>query len=109
MTVGIAYATSALVIFFKDLAQIIIVVLQVGMWLTPIMWNLNIMPSRLQWIFKLNPLCYIVQGYRETLIEHKWFWNNAYQTILFWVIALGCFWLGNKVFSKLKIHFADVI
>lgn len=109
LTVGIAYATSALVIFFKDLAQIIIVVLQVGMWLTPIMWNLNIMPSRLQWIFKLNPLCYIVQGYRETLIEHKWFWNNAYQTILFWVIALGCFWLGNKVFSKLKIHFADVI
>lgn len=109
LTIGLSYATSALVIFFKDLAQIIIVVLQVGMWLTPIMWNLNIMPSRLQWIFKLNPLCYIVQGYREALIEHKWFWNNVYQTILFWVIALGCFWFGNKVFSRLKIHFADVI
>ena len=38
LVLGLSYATSAIVIFFRDLTQIINIVLQVGVWLTPIMW-----------------------------------------------------------------------
>lgn len=109
LVLGISYATSALVIFFRDLGQIIIVILQVGMWATPIMWNIKIMPERLHWIIKLNPLCYIVQGYRDAVIYHKWFWNNPYQTVYFWIVTLFFLYIGSRVFYKLKDHFADVI
>lgn len=109
LVIGIVYATSALVVFFRDLSQIIIVILQVAMWMTPIMWNLDIIPEKWRFIFLLNPLCYIVQGYRSALISRKWFWDNTYQTIAFWVFVIGVLVLGSRIFSKLKIHFADVI
>ncbi len=41
---GLSYATSAIVIFFRDLTQIISIVLQVGVWLTPIMWDVEASP-----------------------------------------------------------------
>ena len=42
---GLVYATSAIVIFFRDLTQIISIFLQVGVWLTPIMWDINMLSS----------------------------------------------------------------
>ena len=40
LALALSYATSAVVIFFRDLTQIINIFLQVGVWLTPIMWDL---------------------------------------------------------------------
>lgn len=107
--IGITYMTSSLVVFFRDLAQIIIVILQVLMWVTPIMWNWEIMPQGVQFILKLNPLYYIVQGYRNAMIYHEWFWSDTYLTIYFWIVAAICIIIGNKIFNKVRVHFADVI
>ena len=35
---GLSYMTSSVVIFFRDLSQMISIALQIGVWLTPIMW-----------------------------------------------------------------------
>ncbi|GAA0727097.1 hypothetical protein GCM10008905_24310 [Clostridium malenominatum] len=109
IVLGISYATSAIVLFFKDLGQIINIFLQVGMWMTPIMWSYTIVPQRFQWIVKLNPMYYIVEGYRDTLINHVWFFQRYFQTAYFWIVALGLFAFGAMIFKKLKPHFADVL
>ncbi|NFG41556.1 ABC transporter permease [Clostridium botulinum] len=109
MVLAISYATSAIVIFFKDLGQIINIFLQVGMWMTPIMWSYTIVPKNFQWIVKLNPMYYIVEGYRDTFINKVWFFQRYFQTVYFWVIILGLFILGTVIFKKLKPHFADVL
>lgn len=109
ITLALSYATSAMVIFFKDLGQIINIFLQIVMWMTPIMWSYTILPGRLQWIVKLNPMYYIVEGYRDTFINHVWFFGRYFQTVYFWVITLGLFMIGTVIFKKLKPHFADVL
>jgi len=109
IVLALSYATSAIVIFFKDLGQIINIFLQIGMWMTPIMWSHTIVPVRYQWIVKLNPMYYIVEGYRDTFIGHVWFFERYFQTVYFWVISLGIFALGSIIFKKLKPHFADVL
>lgn len=109
LTLAISYATSAMVIFFKDLGQIINILLQIGMWMTPIMWSYTIVPQSLQWIVKLNPMYYIVEGYRDTFINHVWFFERYFQTVYFWVVTLGLFVIGTVIFKKLKPHFADVL
>jgi teichoic acid transport system permease protein len=109
IVLGISYTTSAIVIFFKDLGQIINIFLQVGMWLTPIMWSYTMVPQQYQWILKLSPMYYIVEGYRDTFINHVWFYERYFQTIYFWVVTLGVFAIGAVVFKKLKPHFADVL
>ena len=80
-----------------------------GMWLTPIMWEPQMIPARFQWLIKLNPMYYIVEGYRDCLLEHQWFWQFPKQTAYFWLLTLGFFFLGITVFRRLRPHFADVL
>lgn len=111
MLVGLVYATSALVIFFKDLAQIIVIVLQIGLWMTPILWDYHVLIDNpvLLYILKLNPVFYIIEQYRNALIYKEWFFESYYYTMYFWVVTAALFGVGSVLFRKLKIHFADVI
>lgn len=104
-----SYTTSAVIVFFKDLGQLINIFLQIGMWMTPIMWSYTIVSERFQWIVKLNPMYYIVEGYRDTFINHVWFFQRYFQTVYFWIMTLGLFIIGIMIFKKLKPHFADVL
>jgi teichoic acid transport system permease protein len=73
------------------------------------MWPYTMVPDKYQIFFKLNPMYYIVEGYRDTLINHVWFWHRYNQTAWFWVITLVLFLLGAILYKKLKPHFADVL
>ncbi len=109
LVLGLSYATCSIVIFFRDLTQIINIILQVGVWMTPIMWQIDILPANLHFIFKLNPMFYVVNGYRNALIYKAWFWNDFYSTAYFWIITAALFGIGALTFKKLKVHFADIL
>jgi lipopolysaccharide transport system permease protein len=109
LALGISWITSSINVFTRDVNQIVNVCLQVGFWATPIFWDFNIMPPWVQFMLKLNPMFYIVQGYRESFIYFVPFWGHLFQTICFWVIAMLIFVLGAVIFRSLKPHFADVL
>ena len=112
LVLGLAYFTSAVVVFFRDLTQIVNIVLQIGMWMTPIMWNISdilVNHPTLAKVFKLNPMYYIVDGFRNALLDHIWFWEKPLWTLAFWIITLLFFVIGVNVFNRLKVHFADVL
>lgn len=111
LVLALSYTTCALVIFFRDLLQIINIGLQVGMWVTPILWNFDgiNMPGWARVILKLNPMFYVVKGYRNALFEEKWFFEDMTLTIYFWVLTFSLFVLGRQIFKRLKVHFADVL
>ncbi|MCR5790256.1 MAG: ABC transporter permease [Lachnospiraceae bacterium] len=106
---GISYITCSVMVFFRDLGQIINIVLQVGIWATPILWNIDTLNPKWHWVFKLNPMFYIVQGYREALIDKRWFFENPLQTAYFWLLTVIVFIFGALIFKRLKVHFADVL
>lgn len=109
MVYSISLITSSLIVFFKDLGQIVSLVLQFGMWLTPILWNSTMLPSQFRWILKINPAYYVVEGYRDSLIYKVWFWERYNQSIYFWLLTAVFFVLGIVIMKKLKPHFADVL
>ncbi len=109
LILGLSWMTAALVIFLKDLGQVIAIIIQFGFWLTPIFWSFKIMPEKYHFIFKLNPMYYIVEGYRDAFINHIWFWHHYNLTINFWMITCAFLIIGIVVFKILKPHFADVI
>ena len=96
-------------IFFRDLGQIIGILLQVGVWITPIMWDINNLSRPLQMIFKLNPVFYVVDGYRMALLDNMWFFEHFYSTVYFWIFTVASFLFGALVFKRLKVHFADIL
>ena len=106
---ALSYTTCSVVIFFRDLQSIVNIFLQVGMWATPVLWNINDFPMKLQMIVKINPLVYIVEGYRSAVYGKQWFWEDFYSTVYFWIITVVLFGIGALIFKKLKIHFADIM
>ncbi len=109
LLLAISYTTSGVVVFFKDLSQIISIGLQIGMWATPILWNMNRLSPGWQRVLGLNPMYYIVKGYREAVYERRWFWEDLWGTLYFWGLTLLLFGLGTVIFKRLKPHFADVL
>lgn len=109
LVLGLCYLTSAIAVFFKDLSQIIQILLQIGMWATPILWDMKSVSFHWVDILKLNPLYYIVEGYRDAVYRGTWFFENIWGTLYFWAISLIIFSLGRAVFGRLKMHFADVL
>ena len=111
LVVGIVYLTSSVVGFFRDLSQIIGIILSIGVWMTPIMWQMDQVdiPQVFKVILKLNPMYYIVSGYRDAMIYHRWFWERVPQTIYFWCFTLLALLIGVGAFKRLKVHFADVL
>ena len=106
---ALCYTTCSIVVFFKDLTQIIGIVLQIGIWASPILWNMDAAPMEWVVILKLNPLVYIVNGYRSAIYERSWFFEDFFSTMYFWIVTVVLFGVGVAVFKRLKVHFADVL
>ena len=110
LVLAMSYCTCAVVVFFRDLAQIINIGLQVGMWATPILWNIDMLNNpKIITLFKLNPLVYIVNGYRNAIYGDEWFFEHFYSSTYFWIFTVTLFCVGSLIFKRLKVHFADVL
>lgn len=109
LVLAMSYCTCAIVVFFKDLAQIINIALQIGMWATPILWDIGMLDEKWVTVFKLNPLVYIVNGYRSAICEQEWFFEHFYSSTYFWIFTVTLFCVGSLIFKRLKVHFADVL
>lgn len=109
LLVGLSWITSSIIIFVRDVGQLIVMLVQFGFWLTPIFWSLNMIPDQYHGVIELNPLVYIVDGYRNSLIYNVWFWEDVSMTVYFWTITIVIFGVGVFTFKKLRPHFADVL
>jgi lipopolysaccharide transport system permease protein/teichoic acid transport system permease protein len=110
LLLGLSWLTSSIILFFRDMGQIVSMVLQFLFWMTPIFWSAKILPVKYLNMIKLNPVFYIVEGYRESFIYHVWFWQGHYElTLYFWLVTGAIFALGALVFRRLRPHFADVL
>ncbi len=109
LVLGIGWLLSALRVFIKDVGEIVGVVLQLGFWFTPIFWSADNIPDEYKYLIKLNPMFYIIDGYRNTFINHVWFWEQYRVTPYFLVTTGVLFIAGAVVFKRLRPHFGDVL
>jgi len=109
LALGIGWSVSALNVFVRDMEQVTAMVLQIGFWATPVFWDINMMPMGVQTVLKMNPMYYIVQGYRDSFIYHVPFWEHPFMALYFWTVAVILLSAGIIIFSRLKSQFADVL
>lgn len=111
LSLGIIYLTSSINVFFKDMAQIVGILMQFGIWMAPIMYDESLFVNRAPLVcklLKLNPIYYVVKGYRLAMIGAE-FIDIKELTIYFWIVTIIIFVFSSRVFNKLKIHFSDVL
>ena len=101
--------TSSVTVYMRDVSQLVGIFIQIGFWAIPIVWGPEVLSGKLRFIFQLNPVYYLVEGYRDSLYAHIPFWTKPLYTLYFWAVTGALFALGMYTFRKLKPYFADVL
>lgn len=109
LLLGLTWIMSALAVFSKDILNIIQLIIQVGFWATPLIWDPSNFSPTIQTVVKINPMYYICIGYRETFTGHIWFWEHPGETLYFWLFTLIMLFIGAYVFHRLRPQFADLL
>ena len=109
LAIPLAYASCAISAFFKDFGQIVAIVLNILMWATPIVWDVSIIPESLRWIAKVNPIAFVVSGFRNSLIYGIPVWQDL--SYLFYFVSIVCLlWaICMPLYKRLTPHLADVL
>lgn len=108
LLLGVTWTTSALVVYVRDIQHVIPIVMRALFFLTPIFWNISMFPEKYRIYFKLNPLYYIVEGYRNCLIYRQPFWSDTFSMMTFWIITFFFLFIGRHIFGKLSPTFSDI-
>lgn len=109
LLMGLNWLLSAIAPFVKDVVSVVNIIIQIGFWATPIFWSPEGMAPAVQVILHFNPMFYICRGYRDSFVDHVWFWERPMSTVYFWCAAAVCLMLGAYLFKKLRPQFADVL
>lgn len=100
---GIGLILVSLNVFFRDVQHLYGVLLTAWMYLTPIFYPANIIPKQFEWLISLNPLFYMVQHFRATIL-YGVIPSFELNSICF-MNAAGAFILGLFIFYKAQDKF----
>lgn len=105
LALGIAMLTSALTVFFRDLEYILGIVTMAWMYLTPIMYGVDMIPDKYLTLFHLNPMTPIIVAYRDILYYKQIPRLSTLLQALAWGITFLL--IGSIIFDRLQKHFAE--
>lgn len=106
-TLGISWLLASLGVFIRDISQAISLILNVWMYLTPIVYPASMVPDNFRWALLVNPLAFIVESYRAAIVEGMA--PNALGLLANLGASVLLMMLGYAWFSKTKRAFADVL
>jgi teichoic acid transport system permease protein len=79
------------------------------MYFSPILWKTDKLPEIFQTILKLNPLYYIIEGFRKSFLGNGWFYQDLAYMTYFWSLTFLVLLLGSFAHLKFRRHFVDYI
>ncbi len=105
LTLGLTLIVSSVTVYFKDMEHIITVLLMAWIYLTPILYSIDIVPEKMLWIFRLNPMTSVIEGYHKIL-----YWQQIPEAgLTAWgaLFALAALAAGELIFARLDANFAE--
>lgn len=106
---GLAWLLSALNVFNRDVGTALSSIMTIWFWATPIIWPAQDSGGLAMRILRLNPLYFVVEGYRNAFLYAKPLIALWPLDVFFWGLTGATLAVGGIVFRRLKPHFADVL
>jgi ABC-type polysaccharide/polyol phosphate export permease len=102
---GVTFILASLYIHFRDLQHIWEILLQIGFWLTPIVYPLNVVPFEYHRYIFINPLARIIEYSRDIFIRHHV--PSLYLNAVLLLITLVIFFAGYAIFRTQEKKIAE--
>lgn len=106
ITYGCALAISSLNLFFRDLERLVVIALNILFYLTPIIYDISLVPDKFKSYFLFNPLFGIIEGWHNLFLKGYIDWPLYFISLF---QSLTIFALGFLIFKKLSWKFAEVL
>ena len=106
---GLGLLTSALAVAFRDVQQVLGVLMNIVFWATPIVWAADMLPNQYRWLTDWNPLLYLIEGYRAAFLGGSVPGPSLSTEVAFWSVTLFAWLVGTLVFRRLKPSFAELL
>jgi ABC-type polysaccharide/polyol phosphate export permease len=104
---GLALALSSLQVFVRDVEHVLMPVLMIVMYLTPILYPLTVVPEKVRPWVAANPFSWLVTRMRDALLEGRL--SPQWGDLAALAVALALFALGLAMFRRLSPHFEDFV
>lgn len=105
-TYGLALILATANLFYRDIQHLLALILMLWMYVTPVIYPVEMVPEAYRFVFKLNPMAVIINSYREAVIGGNG--PNLASLAIALAVSLLIYFLGRTLFTKLQGHFADV-
>ena len=94
----------------KDFANLVKSFVTAVFWLSGILWNPDTVSNIwLKRVLKVNPVTYLVTGFRNCFINKVWFWQDYKELICFIILTIIMIMLSLWAYKKLKKEIPDVL
>lgn len=104
-TLGLGCLFAALTVSYRDFGYILPFIIQVLMYISPVIWSLDSAPERIHWVFALNPMTGVIDGFRSAVTGKPW---NLTVIAISALVSVGLLTLGLFYFRRTERRFADI-
>lgn len=104
---------STISVLVRDYQFLLQAVTRLLFFLLPIFWNIseqlgknhpNLLP-----VLKLNPIFYLIEGFRNSFLDGKWFFQDMKYTLYFWLFTFLLLLVGSILHMKFRDKFVDFL
>jgi ABC-2 type transport system permease protein len=104
---GLSFVFSSINVYFRDLEYFTGIALMALYFLTPIMYNISVMPQNIQWILRINPMTNFAELYRDSafygvMIDLRLYTSTA-------IISFAVLVFGYLLFNNLQKKFTEIL
>lgn len=103
---GLGLLLSAANLFYRDMQYVTNLMLLMWMYLTPIVYPITLVPKNYLWLYKLNPMVGIIEGYKSAVFNSPF---DEFATLSSIITSIAVFIFGFFIFKRSKKVFSDIV
>ena len=103
---GVGTILSALTVSYRDFRFIVPFLIQIWMFLTPVVYGVSFIPEKWRWLLLLNPMTGYIDGFRAAFLGRPFAWDSLFISL---ILSMLVVMIGVGYFGKVERRFSDVI
>lgn len=106
-----ALLSSTISTLIRDYQMLLQSMVRMILYLSPILWDPagGRVPDWMADVLQLNPIYYIIEGFRDSFLGRGWFFEDPLYLIYFWTLTLTILVIGSSVHLKFRKNFVDYL
>jgi lipopolysaccharide transport system permease protein len=107
LTLSLVYALAAIHVTFRDTQYLLAAFLLLGFYVSPILYSVSAVPARFRWVYTLNPLSPILEGYRQILLRNQY--PDGRSIFYVGLFAVAILTITYSLFTRASLSFVEEI